>query len=110
MQCPTINNLTLTQADLDALEAIRRLERNGNLLQLILPAGVLANIFLGSNGLQASYNIHSTDWVQFASAMTHISPIVKNRIVTIAQMEQLRRGITYEQRLFWKAVELGCSR
>ena len=71
-------------------------------------AGVMATIFLGNNSAQTAYNIHSTDWVQFAEAMIRISPMVKNRIVTILQMQRLRAGLSYEQSLFRRAVEAGC--
>ena len=81
MDCPTISGLRLDAEDLEAIEAIRRAQRNGNMLQIMLPAGIMTTIFLGNNSAQTVYNIHSTDWVQFADAMTHISPIIRNRIV-----------------------------
>ena len=56
-------------------EAIRKAQRNGNMLEIMLPAGVLTTIFLGNNSAQAAYNIHSTDWAQLSEAMTYISPM-----------------------------------
>ncbi|OEY65480.1 hypothetical protein [Marinobacter sp. X15-166B] len=109
MECPTISGLRLDSEDLEAIEAIQKSQRNGNMLEIMLPAGVMTAIFLGNNSAQAAYNIHSTDWVQFAEAMTRISPMVKNRIVTISRMQRLRAGLSYEQTQFWRAVEAGCQ-
>jgi|SRR5690554_1015756 len=109
MECPTISGLRLDSEDLEAIEAIRKAQRNGNMLEIMLPAGVMTTIFLGNNSAQAAYNIHSTDWVQFADAMTRISPMVKKRIETISQMQRLRAGLSYEQTQFWRAVESGCQ-
>lgn len=109
MECPTISGLRLDSKDLEAIEAIAKAQRNGKMLEIMLPAGVMATIFLGSKPAQVAYNIQSTDWVQFAAAMSRISPIVRQRIVTIAQMQRLRAGLSYEQKQFWRAVESGCQ-
>ena len=61
MDCPTIFGLVLGEQDKEALEAIRKAQRNGRMLELFLPASVLTTIFLGNKSGQVAYNVHSTD-------------------------------------------------
>lgn len=109
MDCPTISGLKLDSEDQEALEAIRKAQRNGNMLEILLPAGVLTTIFLGNNSAQVTFNVHSTDWVLFAQSMSKIQPVVRKTISKIAQMQRLRAGLSYEQRQFWEAVDNGCG-
>nr|WP_297401306.1 hypothetical protein [uncultured Marinobacter sp.] len=109
MDCPTISGLKLDSEDQDALESIRKAQRNGNMLEILLPAGVLTTIFLGNNSAQVTFNVHSTDWVLFARSMSKIQPVVRKTISNIAQMQRLRAGLSYEQRQFWEAVDNGCG-
>lgn len=108
MECPSIVDLQLSEKDLEALEAIRKVERNGDWLEKALPVGVLATIFLGNRAPEVSFNIASTDWVLFTQSMNSISPIVRRRVSDIAKMQRLRQGLTYQQRQFWEAVDNGC--
>ena len=85
MDCPTISGLKLDSEDQEALEAIRKAQRNGNMLEILLPAGVLTTIFLGNNSTQVTFNVHSTDWVLFAQSMSKIQPIVRKNISKIGR-------------------------
>ena len=49
MECQDINGLKLDADDWDVIEDIRRRQRAGNMLEIIMPAGALATIFLGNN-------------------------------------------------------------
>lgn len=109
MVCPNISNLQLDREDELALEEIRRLRQAGNTLQIALSSGVLATIFLGSHAPEAVYNIYSTDWVLFATAITAVPELVRYRIRQIAKFQQLRPGLTDQQRQFWKAIDYGCG-
>jgi hypothetical protein len=109
MECPDITNLKLEREDHEALEEIRRVQRAGNLLEVVMPAGVLTVIFLGSNSAQATYNIHSTDWVEFAKAMNSLPKIIRGRISQIAQIRIVTGALNNEQRQFWDAVDDGCG-
>jgi len=80
MDCPTISGLKLDSEDQEALEAIKKAQRNGNMLEILLPAGVLTTIFLGNNSAQVTFNVHSTDWVLFAQSMSKIQPVVRKTI------------------------------
>jgi xanthine dehydrogenase iron-sulfur cluster and FAD-binding subunit A len=108
MECPSIVNIRFSEKDLEALEAIRRAERNGEWLQKTLPVGVMATIFLGNKAPEASFNIASTDWVLFTQSMNSIGPMVRRRVGDIAKMQRLRQALTYQQRQFWEAVDNGC--
>jgi len=109
MECPNISNLKLDRADEEALGEIRRAQRAGNQLKVLMPAGVMATIFLGNNALQATYNIHSTDWMLFARAMKTLPSIVRGRVSQVAKLRILGGGLSYEQRQFWGAVDKGCG-
>ncbi|TVP53850.1 MAG: hypothetical protein EA349_12990 [Halomonadaceae bacterium] len=52
MKCPTISDLQLDQNDEKALDAIRRAQRNGKMLERALPVGVMTTIFLGTMQLK----------------------------------------------------------
>lgn len=109
MECPDITNLKLEREDHESLEEIRRVQRSGNLLEVFMPSGVLTVIFLGNNAAQATYNIHSTDWVQFAKGMSALPKIIGGRISQIAQLRIATGALNNEQRQFWDAVDSGCG-
>lgn len=109
MECPDITNLKLDRRDQEALEEIRRVQRAGNLLEIIMPAGVMAAIFLGNKAGQAAYNIHSTDWLLFTKAMSSVPSTMRARISQIAQFRIIDGGMSSEQRQFWDAVDKGCK-
>ena len=109
MECPDISSLKLDRADEEALEQIRRAQRAGNLLEVVMPAGVMATIFLGNNAAQATYNIHSTDWVLFARAMSTLPDMIRARVSQVAKIRILTGSLSYEQRQFWDAVDKGCG-
>ncbi|MAL98250.1 MAG: hypothetical protein CL583_07335 [Alteromonadaceae bacterium] len=108
MECPSIINLKFNDRDVEALEAIRKIERNGSMLEKVVPVGVMAKIFLGNNSAQASYNIASTDWVLFTQSMNSIRPMVRRRVSDIAKLQRLRHNLSPKQRQFWEAVDKGC--
>ncbi|AXS83596.1 MULTISPECIES: hypothetical protein [Marinobacter] len=109
MECPDISSLKLDRADEEALEEIRRAQRAGSLLEVVMPAGVMATIFLGNNAAQATYNIHSTDWVLFAHAMSTLPDMIRARVSQVAKIRILTGSLSYEQRQFWDAVDNGCG-
>jgi hypothetical protein len=109
MECPDISRLKLDRADEDALDEIRRAQRAGNLLEVVMPSGVLATIFLGNNVAKATYSLHSTDWVLFAQAMSTLPDMIRARISQVAKLRILTGGLSYEQRQFWDAVDNGCG-
>lgn len=109
MRCPPIHGLLFDQSDLIALRRLREMPRNRKLLEVALPAGVMANIFLGNGSAQVSYNIATSDWATLAQAMAAASAIERNAFIQTARLQQLRAGSTHEQRSFWKAVEDGCK-
>ncbi|SEB04143.1 hypothetical protein [Alkalimonas amylolytica] len=108
MECPDLNSLVLSERDFEVINEIRRIHQNGRLLERALPAGVMATIFVGSNSMQASYNITTTDWEMFAQAMAALPNIVRTRVYQQANLRRLERGITPQQSLFWRAVADGC--
>lgn len=108
MECPSIVNLRFSDKDWEALEAIRKAERNGDWLERALPVGVLTTIFLGNKSPEALFNIATTEWVLFTQSMNSISPMVRRRVSDIAKMQRLRQGLTFQQRQFWEAVDNGC--
>ncbi len=109
MKCPSIYGLKLGEDDWEAIEDIRRRRRAGEMLQVIMPAGVLATIFLGNNSAQATFNISTFDFALFTKAMSHAGNIVRSSIEKEARLQYLAPGKSYEQRQFWKAIYSGCT-
>lgn len=109
MRCPPIHGLQFDHSDMVALRRLREMPRNRKLLEVALPAGVMATIFLGNGSGQVSYTIAVSDWSALAQAMASASAIQRNSFVQTARLQQLRAGSTHDQRLFWKAVEDGCT-
>ncbi|HDZ55198.1 MAG TPA: hypothetical protein ENI17_11670 [Pseudomonas xinjiangensis] len=109
MRCPDISNLKLDRRDQDALKRIRSIQRAGNVLEVVMPAGVMSVIFLGNGPSQTLYNIHSADWVLFAQALNGLPSIIRTQIANAAKLRLLDGGLSAEQRKFWDAVERGCG-
>ncbi|KAA8985524.1 hypothetical protein CK501_08000 [Halovibrio salipaludis] len=109
MECTPVRNLKLDSKDREALKTIRKAQRNGKMLEVVLPAGVMASIFLGNNSAEAAFNIKSTDWVRFAKSMQAIGPMVRKTIIKVARMQLLRHELSPKQRQFWKNIENGCE-
>ena len=109
MECQDIKGLKLDADDWDVIEDIRRRQRAGNMLEIIMPAGALATIFLGNNAGQATFNISGFDFVQFTKAMIKIDGIVRGRIEYHARIQYLIPGKSNEQKQFWKSIAQGCG-
>lgn len=109
MRCPVINNFKPDQRDREALRRIRSVQRAGNALEVVMPPGVMATIFLGNSPAQSIYNIHSTEWVLFTQAMNALPSVIRTQIANTAKLRILDGGMAVEQRLFWEAVEQGCG-
>ena len=109
MECPSIRNFTLDQDDVNALKAIRKIQRNSALLAIALPSGVMTSLFLKSNTIGAAYNINSTDWRGFAKAMDALTVLEKKQIEKTAKIRAMAPDMSHLQRQFWKAVGRGCE-
>lgn len=109
MDCPDITGLKLDNDDWEATKDIRRRPRAGNMLEIMMPAGVLTTIFLGNNSAQATFNISGFDFVLFARAMSQAGDLVRKSVEKEARMQYLSSGKNYEQRQFWKAIYSGCT-
>lgn len=109
MDCPTIHGLKLDNISKSAIERIRNSVRLGNYVSGHLSIGVLQDIFLRNTPIEASYNIYSTDFHEFATALSGVQAIQRNTVKQVALGAHLRSG-TYNQRIFWKAIFEGCSK
>jgi len=107
MGCSSIHGLIFDSSSRDAIEQIRRKAELGRFISNTMAAGVLADIFVKSTPIEASYNIYSTDFNQFANALKGVQSIKKNTIKQIALAQYLRGGSS-NQSNFWKAVFDGC--
>ncbi|MCO5786480.1 hypothetical protein DHB74_08985 [Pseudomonas sp. G11-1] len=108
MQCPSIDNLELSQRSKNAVESIRSVERFSLALQRVAVGGVVMNIFAGNNSLQSSYAIASTDFVAMTKALAAIPSIARRRISNIAQ-ETAFYVTDHNEMVFWNAVVAGCK-
>lgn len=109
MECKPVRNLKLDSKDREALKTIRKAQRNGKMLEIIMPAGVMATIFLGNNSAETTFNIATTDWARFAKSMQAIGPMVRRTINQTAQLQLLRHELSTKQRQFWRNIRNGCE-
>lgn len=108
MNCPSIHGLKLDTSSRDAIEQIRRKAELGRLVSNSAALGVLSDIFLRSSPIEASYNIYSTDFNEFAIALKGVQGIQKHTVKQIALSQYLRGGNS-SQSNFWRAIFDGCS-
>jgi hypothetical protein len=107
MSCPSIHGVKFDSSSKDAIEQIRRKAELGRFVSNAIAAGVLADIFIKSTPIEASYSIYSTDFNQFANALKGVQSIQKNTIKQIALSQYLRGGSS-NQSNFWRAIYDGC--
>jgi hypothetical protein len=107
MACIPINNVQFSPQSRDAIDDIRRRMEAGRVLSILLPAGVMATIFVGNKPLIANYNITQTDFVTFTRAMSSLPAIQRKVIRDIAAMQALSR--TGKESQFWQGVYDGCD-
>ena len=88
MQRPFFKNLKLIPCCQKALRDISDKLKSGVQLRAVLTAGPFLTMF-GANPIVILYTILSTDWDKLADATKSVSPIVKNRCYTIAQLHAL---------------------
>lgn len=95
----------------EALRAIREKHHLSLMLQALIPAGTMANIFLGNDALKSAYNVSSTDFEMMARAMAAVPEIERAVILRIARMAAL--DTQAQESAFWRefarSVSQGCS-
>ncbi len=109
MECPSIQDLKLEKGDVDAIERIRKINRNMAVLSIVLPAGVMHSLFTKSSAVGSAINIASYDWKPFSLAMSRIPSIRRSQVEKVAKMRALDFDLNHKQRTFWKAIASGCE-
>jgi hypothetical protein len=107
MECIPINNITFDHVSLEAIREIRRKRQLTATLSIVMPAGTMANIFLGNDVLKSSYNITQTDFATLAKAIRGLPAIERKIIRDIAAMQALSHFGT--ESIFWRGIADGCN-
>lgn len=106
MRCESMLGISFDRASKNAINDIRRKNQMARILSIVLPAGVMANIFIGNGVLKSSYNITQADFVALEKAMKSV-PVIQRKVVKDIAMMQALSHSGKESR-FWKGVANGC--
>jgi hypothetical protein len=99
---PGFENLKLQSCCRKSLQEIDEKIRAGKMLHVFVTAAPFITV-LGSNPLGILLTIASADWDKLVAATQSITPIVRSRCLTIAEMELLNHPGGQLQR-FWQAM------
>lgn len=107
MSCVTVRDVKFSADSQQAIERIRNRIESGKLLMGMLPAGVMATIFLGNKPLHAAYNVSNTDFAALTEALMGVPTIVRRAVYNDASMMYL--STTGKEAAFWRGIAEGCS-
>lgn len=107
MECKTVASVRFGPKSQAAIAEIRRKHHLSVMLQAMIPAGTVTNIFLGNDSLKSAYNIYSTDFEMMARAMAAVPAIERAVILRIAQLAAL--DTMGQESEFWKELARGVS-
>ena len=107
MECPSIDGITFNARSKEAINAIRRKKRVGKVMNPVIGAGTLVNIFAGNHPIEATYNLSSTDFRAMSQAMLAVPQITRNAIRQEAELAWYYSSNSKEK-IFWNAVIRGC--
>lgn len=107
MQCVSIVSVKFDQESISAIKDIKRRQNLTTALSLVMPAGTMANIFLGNGVLKSSFVILTTDFEALAKAIASLPAIQRKVIRDIATMQAILH--TGQESTFWKGVADGCE-
>jgi len=100
--CPSIDNLSISNEGSRALNDIKRIMQNADILQKAMLGGTLVNALLSDKAIPMSFNVNMTDWQTLALAVKSVPGIAQNRIQNLSGRMALRtRG---KENVFWKAM------
>lgn len=99
---PRIHELKLEPCCLEAIRQINDKLEAGRQLRIALVAGPFLTIF-GGNPAEVLFTILGTDWDALTRATNSVSPIVRNRCKTIAQLHAFDHP-GGELNRFWEAM------
>ncbi len=108
MDCPNIDNLSLSERSKDTIETIRSIREAANVLATALSAGAMYEMFAGSQFIEASVNVTTYDFEEFAKTMKGVPAIARRRV----EQEAMRTFLdvrNYQEKQFWRAIYEGCS-
>ncbi len=107
--CPTIIGLKL---DRQSVLGIKTIESNISSLQtagVLLSTGFIFNIFTTKGVPTTAFNISQADGESFAKSSTHLASFQRSMIQIEAMKQKFRHQGDSKQRIFWEAIENGCS-
>ncbi|MCF6346087.1 MAG: hypothetical protein L3J00_06415 [Thiomicrorhabdus sp.] len=76
---------------------------------VLLSTGFIFNIFTTKGVPTTAFNISQADWESFAKSSTHLMSFQRSVIQAEAMKQKFRHQGDSKQRIFWEAIENGCS-
>ena len=107
MDCRAVSGVTFGPRSLEAIEEIKRKHHLSVMLQVVVPVGTIASIFVGNGALDSAYNVYSTDFAMMARAVAAVPAVERVVILRIAQLAAL--DTAGQESEFWKQVARGIS-
>ena len=108
MDCPSLDNLALSERSKDTIETIRSIREVANVLAVALSVGAMHDMFAGNRFIEASVSVSTYDFEEFAKTMKSVPAIVRKRVEQEAMMAFLNVS-NYQEKQFWRAISDGCS-
>lgn len=110
MPCKPLMGVRFGPKSRAAIVEIRTKQLLSRTLQVLVPVGTVATIFLGSSALEASFNVYSTDFEMMARAVNAVPAIERAVVLRVARFAAFDTvGV---ESLFWRqfvqAVNEGC--
>jgi hypothetical protein len=107
VECRTVAGVKFGPKSVAAIEEIRRKRQLASMLRIAIPAGTIANLFVGNDSLKAAYSIYGTDFEMMGRAVAAVPAIERAVLVRIAQMAALDTSGPESE--FWKQIARGIS-
>jgi len=107
MGCISIDNVKFDQESIRAIEDIKQKKEFAQALNVAMPLGAMANIFLGNRVPEVGVSLAMTDFEVLAKAMKSMPAIQRKVIRDIATMQAIfHMG---KESLFWRGIANGCE-
>ncbi|MCF6299336.1 MAG: hypothetical protein L3J01_05600 [Thiomicrorhabdus sp.] len=107
--CPTIIGLKLDRKSTLAVKTINSIISDMKATRAVISTGFIFNIFTTSGVPSTAFNISQADWEDFAKSSSHLASIQRSLIQIEAITQKIRHNGDSKQRIFWEAIENGCS-
>lgn len=112
-KCPSAENIQFSERGQKALQRINDKAELGQLLSKVMPASMMASIFVGGELPNTLYSISTTDWEGWIGAMQSVPKITAKAIESEAELAAFDLESSNSKNRseidFFKAISEGCK-